>query len=141
MSWDSFSKIADVIGVVSFFVAVPTYLNARRTRKAIQYHDDKKQYKTEIKTHISILRANYENIHNNDIYNDCILNDILQELDRIKINYASVVKAFNREFSKLEKRINKTIPKLSVDPGFNRTRISRQLNKIIELLDKEEKTI
>lgn len=141
MSWDIFGKIADVVGILSFLVAIPTYFTARGTRKAIQYHDDKKQYKREIKMHISTLKANYESIHNNDVYNESILNNVLQELDRIQINYPTVVKPFKKEFKQLEKKINQTLLKLPSDSDFNRTKISRQLNKIIERLDKEEKTI
>ena len=141
MFWDIFSKIADVIGVLSFLIAIPTYFIAKSTRKAIRDHDDKKQYKTEIRAHINTLQADYESIFNHDIYNERILNNVLQELDRIQINYPSVVKPFKNEFSKLEKNINQTLLKLSSDANFNRTNISRQLNKIIERLDKEEKSI
>lgn len=141
MSWDIFSKIADVVGVLSFLFAMPTYFIAKSTQKAIRDHDDKKQYKDEIKSHIDTLKADYESIFNNDIYNERILNNVLQELDRIRINYPSVLKPFKSEFGKLEKIIKQTILKLPSDPNFNRTNTARQLNKIIERLEKEEKSI
>ena len=141
MFWKTFSKVADIIGIISFLVGIRTYFIAKGTQKAIRDHDDKKQYKTEIKAHIKTLKADYESIFNNDIYNERILNNVLQELDRIRINYPSVVKPFENEFSKLEKLINKTLLNLTSDTNFNRTNISRQLNKVIERLDKEEKII
>ena len=138
--WDIVSKFADSLGILSFVISIPTLIFAKSTRKAIQSHDDKKQYQQEIKKHINEMKINHESIANNDVYNEAILNTVLSEMDTLLIQYPTVVKAFKKDIKALQKLVSKALDNLNASPDFNRNKIARKLNEVIQRLEKEEKS-
>lgn len=138
--WESVGKIADVVGVLSFIISIPTYLFAKSTKKAIQSYNDKKQYQSEIKERIDEMKVHYQSISNNDVYNEDILNTVLNEMDALLIQYPTVVKSFKKDIKALQKLIPKTVNNLKTAPDYNRNKIARKLNAVIQRLEKEEKS-
>ena len=138
--WGFVSKIADSVGILSFIISIPTLIFAKSTRKAIQSHDDKKQYQQEIENHINEMRIHYQSISNNDVYNEEILNTLLNEMDTLLIQYPTVVKTFKKDIKELQKLISKTQDNIKSDSNFNRNKIARKLNAVIQRLEKEEKS-
>lgn len=138
--WGIISKFADSLGILSFIISIPTFFFAKNTRKAIQSHDDKKQYQQEINNHISEMKIHHESISNNDVYNEAILNILLSEMDTLLIQYPTVVKSFKKDIKNLQKLISKALDNIRTSPEFNRNKIARKLNEVIQRLEKEEKS-
>ena len=138
--WDIVSKFADSLGILSFVISIPTLIFAKSTRKAIQSHDDKKQYQQEIKKHINEMKINHESIANNDVYNEAILNTVLSEMDTLLIQYPTVVKSFKKDIKALQKLVSKALDNLKTSPDYNRSKVARKLNEVIQRLEKEEKS-
>lgn len=138
--WGIVSRFADSFGILSFFISIPTLVFAKSTRKAIQSHDDKKQYQQEIENHINEMRIHYQSIANNDVYNEEILNTLLNEMDTLLIQYPTVVKSFKKDIKELQKLISITQDNIKSDSNFNRNKIARKLNTVIQRLQKEEKS-
>lgn len=138
--WDGVSKFADFLGIISFFISIPTFFFAKNTRKAIRSHDDKKQYQQEIKNRIDEMKIHHKSISNNDVYNEAILNTLLNETDALLIQYPTVVKSFKRDIKNLQKLISKALDNIKTSPEFNRNKIARKLNEVIQRLEKEEKS-
>lgn len=140
--WDILDKLADALGVVSFIISIPTLVFAKSTKKAIQEHDDIKEYKDEIDGHIKELSNIYTTLKNGDIYNEKLLRTLQSEIDAIQIQYKSVLKPFNREIKNLLSKIESAIKNITPENSdYNKNSITRSLNKIIEHLKKVKKGI
>lgn len=138
--WDKFGIFADIVGVVSFGISIPTFLAAHGARKAIIQHDEVKQYRDEIQYHIDTLKGWLQIISSGDDYGIELLTDIYQTLDTLTIQYSSVVKPFSKKIKQLQSTINEACEKSTII-GYNRRIIQKQLNIVIQHLEKEKKSI
>lgn len=139
--WNWFGRIADVIGVISFIISIPTLIFAKTAKKAIQEHDDIKEYKDEIDEHIDSLVGLYESMEKDEIYNRSILTALQKELDTLTIQYTSVIKPFKNKINKLLGKIKTALINIDTDKTYNKSNVTRLLNQVIEHLKKVKKSI
>ena len=139
--WDALDKSADVLGIVSFAFSLPTFFIAHGTKKAIQEHNDIKEYRVEINVHIESLEGLYESMEKDEIYNRSILTALQKELDTLTIQYASVIKPFKNKINKLLSKIKTALTNIDTDKTYNKSNVTRLLNQVIEHLKKVKKSI
>ncbi len=134
-------NVADVTGIISFAISIPTLILAKGTRKAIKEHDDAKEYQIEIDTHIKDLENLSTSIEKDDVYNVQLLRSLQKILDTINIQYSSVVKPFKRKISKLLKCISQALQLVEHNPNYNKAKVIRLLEQVIQHLKKVKKSL
>lgn len=137
--WEIFGIGADILGVVSFGISIPTLLAAHGAKKALVEYKNTKRYDAEIEDHICLLKSLRETISNGDAYGENVLIDLYRELDAILIHFAPVVKPFAKHINRLKSTVNKTFQELGRDPNYNKRNIVLELNSTIERLEKVKK--
>lgn len=131
--WETFGRAADIIGVLSFIISLPTLFIAQSTKKAIKKHDDIKEYKVEIDKHIISLEGYLTTIEVDDIYNEKILDALYKEMDSLLIQYESVVKPYRRKLNKIKKFADEATKQIANNPQsrYNKTKLIRLLNQVV----------
>lgn len=90
---DSISVLADIAGIMSFFISVGTLITAVGIRKAVVKNVEKMNYRNEIDDKIKVLQSYYGSFHyDSDMYNEPLLSELQDILENLLISYESILK-------------------------------------------------
>lgn len=136
------STIADVLGILSFLISIPTFFTALGIRKKMMIHVEKTDYLQEIDTQVQNLYSYYDTITKDGVlYNKIILDKVDVSLDDLIIAYETILpKELVSKMKKLRNHIkNKCMKDLSDKNA--KSECARQLHTIASKLAKEKKLL
>ena len=139
--WTGYGRFADIIAPLSLGIGIWTLFTAHGAKKAVKARNDSEQYSQEIDMHIQKLESIYKSVHDDQLYNENVLIDISNTLDTLTIQYKTVVKSFHRVIVETQKLIDDASENITKSPDYNKNKLTKQLNKVIQHLKKAKKEL
>ena len=139
MNWDVISRVADVLGLIGFFISLATLILAMHIRKKVLHHSEKLKFQKDKKTMASKLEGLLKVLRDDGQYE----NDILQELS-LDVNKYLVEFSFASRPLKSSMKALSTLAKTMLLSEANRVdrgsqlALCEQINKLVALVNKED---
>lgn len=133
--------IADVLGILSFFVGLPTLFTTMRIKTSLKKHIAKSAFMADIDSNINDLMSFYKSIQDDKIFTNDLLERIIQTLDDVMITYDGILpKKIVSDMKKLEKHIKENCYDNLDDESAKRT-CKTMLRNIATKLRREKKLL
>lgn len=133
---------ADVVGVVSFLISIPTLVLASGIKRSILKYVEKNDYIRDIDNQLTELQASYEMLLEDDEkYGQNFLDLLVSKLEVFPIRYEAILS------KKVIKQVNTLIKQIEEKTKTNfsnkkyKQDCARQLHQIILTLEKEKKLL
>lgn len=135
------SYAADVLGIISFFISIFTYITTLNIKKKMVAHVEKTDYLNDIDNQVKNLNSYYHTIVDDDVYNSTLLSKIDADLDDLQVLYSLILP---KDLLSCIKKLRKNIEN-DYHGNLNSTKAkrtcARQLHTIASKLAKEKKVL
>ncbi len=131
--WDFLDKLADVLGIVSFIIAIPTLVNTHKAKSAII------EYVVEIDKIIYNIKQIAERINSSKTADEQDLKAIYNALEELHIFYGPIVKKFKDKIFDSQELIKSMLLDGYSNSYHNKTRLILLLSQITTRLEKMKK--
>lgn len=137
--WTWFTLVAGLASIVSLGFTIPTFVAAQQTQKAIQKHDDTREFREEIEGYIKQLEGIHNSMKKDSLFNRAVVENIVEIIDTILIQYETVVNPFISSINELKQYLEESLERIESTPDYNQNNIKRALHVVIEQLKKARK--
>ena len=133
---------ADVVGIVSFLISIPTLVLASGIKRSILKYVEKNDYLRDIDNQLTELQASYETLLDNDVkYDQSFLDLLVSKLEVFPIRYEAILsKKVIQQVNTLIKHIEEKSKARLSDKKYKQECAS-QLHRLILTLEKEKKLL